>query len=180
MIPRSVPPCEQLSDQDLVDLAVHHGSEAAFRSLFVRHNAAVLKFVVRQVDGDLAQAEDVVQDSWLRALKRVDRFRWESSFRSWLIGIALNRIRDLARKRKRRQLQAFQEWSVSFKPEDVPGRLDLERAIWQLPDRARKVLLHHVDGFTHREIGNLLGIPEGTSKSDLHRARGAVRTLVSV
>lgn len=175
MIPQASIPLDQLPDRDLVELGLRQGGEPAFRSLFHRHNHALLKFVVRRLGGDMAQAEDIVQDTWLRAIKTAHRFRWESSFRSWLIGIALNRIRDLARRQKRRQLKRFHGWALSFKPDDIPGRLDLETAILQLPERARKVLLHHVDGFTHREIGDLLGIPEGTSKSDLHRARRVLR-----
>ncbi|MFC1659982.1 RNA polymerase sigma factor [Gemmatimonadota bacterium] len=173
------PTFTSVPDRALAELAIRNGNESAFRALYTRHNPAVLNFVIRRLDGDRSDAEDIVQDAWVRAIGTLDRFRWESSFRSWLTGIALNRLRDLARSRKRRARQSSKEWVAPRRFEDVPARLDLERAIGQLAERPRAVLLRHAEGFSHKEIGDLLGIPEGTSKSDLHRARGAVRTLVS-
>jgi RNA polymerase sigma-70 factor (ECF subfamily) len=169
-----------MPDRALADLAFQQRSDAAFRVLYARHHPAVLNFVLKRLDGDRPAGEDVLQDTWLRAIKTLDRFRWESSFRSWLTGIALNRVRDLARSRSRRGQEPLGDSIAPRRPDDVPAWVDLERAIGQLADRPRTVLIHHVKGFSHKEIGDLLGIPEGTSKSDLHRARGTVRTLVSV
>ena len=94
---------EQRSDRELAQLVVGEGDEGAFRVLYRRHNPAVYRFVLRMVGGDAAEAEDIMQETWLRAARALDRFRWESALSSWLSGIALNRVRELARKKKRSQ-----------------------------------------------------------------------------
>ena len=69
------------------------GDEGAFRALYRRHNPKVYRFVLRMVGGDTAEAEDIMQETWLRAARALERFRWQSALSSWLSGIALNRVR---------------------------------------------------------------------------------------
>ena len=170
---------EELSDRELADLVVHQGDEDAFRVLFRRHTPSVYQFVLRLVGGDVQEAEDVVQETWMRAARGLEGFRWQSALRSWLTGIALNRVRETARRKKRSLVEVDAEWEVPAVASDPAHRIDLDRALELLPPGFRTVLvLHDVEGFTHQEIGSRLGITDGTSKSQLHGARKAMRRLL--
>jgi RNA polymerase sigma-70 factor (ECF subfamily) len=167
------------SDRELADEVTRSGDERAFRELYMRHTPTLYPFVLRVVGGSEADAEDVVQDTWLRAVQALPRFRWESAFRTWLVGIGLNRARELLRKRTRQtSIMDGKAPTPAVPPADV-GRLDLERAIALLPDGYRTVLLlHDVEGFTHPEISRRLDIAVGTSRSQLHHARRTLRQLL--
>jgi len=153
--------------------------ERAFREIYRRHAPSLNRVIMRLVGGWNGDAEDVEQTTWIRAIERLDGFRWESSLRTWLTGIAVNCARECLR-RQRRDLRVETEDQVAAPPPRKIHReihpIDLERAIGGLPERCREVLiLHDVEGYTHAEIGRLLGIESGTSKSQLSRARSAVR-----
>ncbi len=118
-----------------------------------------------------------MHDGWIRAGERLGGFRWESSLRTWLAGFVVNGVRERAR-RDARELPGIDDAApredVALR--EVASRVDLERAVAGLPDGFRHVLvLHDVEGYTHEEIAELLGIVPGTSKSQLARARAAVR-----
>lgn len=167
------------SDRELSDRIVRDGDEAAFRALYRRHTPALYPFVLRVLGGSAEDAEDVVQDTWLRAVRALARFRWESSFRTWLNGIGLNRARELMRKRSRGDAPGPDAVDVPVAPPHTADRLDLERAIARLPDGYRTVLLlHDVEGFTHPEISERLDIAIGTSRSQLHHARRTLRRML--
>ena len=171
---------DELSDRQLADRVVHEGDEGAFRLLYRRHSPYLYRFVLRLVAGNEQEAEDVLQETWLRATRGLKSFRWQSALRSWLTGIALNRVREMARKKKRSLTEVEGEWEIPVASMDPGERVDLERALELLPPGFRTVLvLHDVEGFTHREIGSQLGITDGTSKSQLHGARKAMRRLLS-
>ena len=139
------------TDDALVAMIVRDGSETAFRELFRRHTPRLLQFVMRVLGSAAAEAEDVVQDTWLRAAGALGNFRGDSSFGTWLCGIGLDASLE-----------------------------DLDWAIARLPDGCRTVLvLHDVEGFTHDEIASRLGIAEGTSKAQLFKARRAMRALLT-
>ena len=104
---------EHPSDRDLADLVVRQGDEMAFRALYQRHTPAVYQFVLRLVGGNVPEAEDVVQETWMRAARGLQGFRWKSALRSWVMGIALNRVRELARKKKRSLVEVDQEWELA-------------------------------------------------------------------
>lgn len=172
---------EQRSDRELARLVVEEGDEAAFRALYRRHSPTVYGFVLRLVGGDVHEAEDILQETWLRAARALGKFRWESALSSWISGIALNRVREMARKKKRSLVEVDGEWEMPVAAADAGKRIDLERALALLPPGFRTVLvLHDVEGYTHQEIGDRLGITDGTSKSQLHGARKAMRRLLNV
>jgi RNA polymerase sigma-70 factor (ECF subfamily) len=131
--------------------------------------------------GAEAESEDVVQETWIRAADRLSGFRWESQFATWLTGISVNLCRDRLRRDARRQeLQPLDGVELHVRAGRHEDRIDLERAIALLPAGYREVLiLHDVEGFTHGEIGERLGIAEGTSKSQLFFARRAMRSLLA-
>ena len=128
-------------------------------------------------------AEDVVQEGFARAYQALDRFRPDQSFGAWLNRIVANAAYDLSRRRKVRTTEELSDVLQSpFRDpaEDDELRRRLGTALATLPARARTViLLHDVEGFTHSEIGELLDIPSGTARSDLHHARQKLRVLLS-
>jgi len=174
----TAPAREQWEDRKLVSAYLRGREEKAFRALYGRHTPPVYRFVLRLTGGRTAEAEEIVQTAWIRAAERLDSFRWDSSLRTWLTGIALNCWRETVRSERRIDAAASLvplEIGVDRLHRDVP-RIDLERAIASLPDGYRVVLvLHDVEGYTHEEIGRLMGIRNGTSKSQLSRARRAIR-----
>jgi RNA polymerase sigma-70 factor, ECF subfamily len=157
------------------------GDELAFRQLYRRHTPRLHQLVLRLVGGREADAEDAVQDTWLKATERLGTFRWESSFGTWLCAIGVNVVREAARRRSRRPEVAWPEDHDPPRatPLERVDPMDLERAIQDLPEGYRTVLvLHDVEGYTHEEIGASLGIAAGTSKSQLFWARQAVRAAL--
>jgi RNA polymerase sigma-70 factor (ECF subfamily) len=168
-------------DRSLSEAILEHGDEAAFRALYRRHTPRLYLLVLRLLGGAEAEAEDVVQEAWLRACQRLDGFRWEASFATWLTTIGVHQARDALRRRGRDRLDATSEPPhTPVPPPTVVERLDLEQAIARLSDGCRQVLvLHDVEGMTHREIGDLLGIAEGTSKSQLSAARRMMRSMLT-
>lgn len=169
------------SDDRTLAESVLAGDELAFRQLYGRHTPRLYCLVLRLLGGVEADAEDVVQEAWIRATDRLGSFRWEASFGSWLSAIGLNVARELLRKRGRRRED---EWSgdtdvAAPRPLDRLEPIDLERALKALPDGYRTVLvLHDVEGYRHEEIAQQLGIAAGTSKSQLFHARRAMRVLL--
>lgn len=160
------------------------GDEAAFRALYRRHTPRLWPLLRRMLGGPgtRPEAEDAVQETWIRAVEALPSFRWEAAFSTWLTGIALNCAREALRRRDRRPEMGTDAAPARFlgaMPLDPGRRLDLEDAIAALPDGYRAVLvLHDIEGYTHMEIADRLGIAEGTSKSQLHRARRAVRAYL--
>lgn len=127
-------------------------------------------------------AEDAVQDGFLRAYQAIGRFDPGQSFGPWLNRIVANAALDIARRKKVRTAEELSDAMPS--PFRDPGeaaelKSRLKDALAELPERARAVIvLHDVEGFTHAEIGELLGIPGGTARSDLHHARQRLRKLL--
>ena len=157
------------------------GSEAAFRELFRRHTPHLLQFVSRVLGANASEAEDVVQDTWLRAYPALVTFRNESSFSTWLCSVGLRAALDSLRKGKRRSTEFVLEDDDA--PLELPhheDRMDLETAIASLAPGYRMILvLHDVEGFTHEEIALQLGIAPGTSKAQLFKARRVMRALLT-
>ena len=167
-------------DRELVDAIIADGDETAFRELYRRHTPRLYQLVLRFVGGFEQDAEDVVQEAWIRAVDGASGFEWKSSFPSWLTGIALNRARELLRKRsKRSTLELTEVMEPSAAPVTIGEKIDIERALALLPDGYRTVLvLHDIEGLRHEEIAERLGIAAGTSKSQLFHARRYVRSLL--
>ena len=170
-------------DRHLVENFIRRSDERSFRELYRRHSPPVNHMIVRLLSGFEDDVEDVIQITWIRAIERLSEFRWESTLRTWLTGIAINCSREHIRKSSRVRNRPFFD-SLDSKTAgriDRPiDRIDLENAIAKLPNGYREVLiLHDVEGFTHAEIAEFLKIEEGTSKSQLSRARGAVRSILT-
>jgi len=166
-------------DRLLAERVSHQGDEPAFRELYRRHTPRLYAFVLRLLAGNELDAEDVVQDTWIKAVEKLSQFRWESAFGTWLLGIGLNRCRELFRKRDRNWIM-LEEEVAAVPGEPLHDRIDLETALTELPPGYRTVVvLHDVEGFTHEEIADRLEISSNTSKSQLSRGRRALRARLS-
>lgn len=159
-----------------VDRFCRLGDEAAFRALYGRHTPRLYRVARRFVGDADGSAEDVIQETWITAALRFGSFRWESSLATWLTGIAINHCRERIRLRERGGGQPLAPSREPAAPAREDCRLDVESALLRLAPGYREVLvLHDVEGFTHQEIAQLLEIEAGTSKSQLFRARRALR-----
>ena len=156
------------------------GDRDAFERLYRANSGRVFALCIRMV-GDRAAAEELTQDVFVRAWEKLGQFRGDSSFSTWLhrlaVNVVLNARKQQGRHRARHEEMDGENESLSQAGLPVPGmRLDLEAAIALLPAGARKVfVLHDVEGYRHEEIADQLGLAVGTSKSQLHRARMALR-----
>jgi RNA polymerase sigma-70 factor (ECF subfamily) len=180
MVEMETHPAVQLSDRELADAVLHYGEERAFRELYRRHTPRLVGFVGRLMGRPDAEAEDAVQETWLRACRSLGRFRWESAFSTWLLGIGLNVVRDEIRRGARSPEVVMEELpDPPAQAVFADDRIDIERSIALLPDGYRMVLvLHDVEGMKHEEIAQKLDITTGTSKSQLSKARRALRGLL--
>ncbi len=157
------------------------GDEAAAHALYRRYAPRVYA-VVRRFAADDALAEDWAQEAWIRVFRALPAFRGESAFSTWLHRVAVNSALQGNRSRSRhavRESVIGETRAVATRPEPMVLRMTLESALRRLPDGMRRVLvLHDVEGFTHEEIGDMLGIAAGTSKSQLFKARARMRELL--
>ena len=147
---------------------------AAFEALYRLHVDKVYGLCLRMT-GNASEAEDCVQDAFIQAWTKLDKFRGESAFGTWMHRVAVNTVLGRMRKSRREQDRIRAVAEVSSIPEaigDNGGLQDLELAIDELPSGARHVfVLHGVYGYSHDETSGMLGIAEGTSKAQYHRAR---------
>lgn len=169
-----------MTDLELIRQA-QEGDPAAIRQLYQRHSGRVFA-VIRRLAGDDALAEDWAQEAWVRVFRALPSFRGESRFTTWLHRIALNSALHGRRWRERRvkhETPIPATLPARISNENTPLRLKLEQAMERLPDRMRQVLvLHDVEGYTHEEIGEFLGVTAGTSKSQLFKARARMREIL--
>jgi RNA polymerase sigma-70 factor, ECF subfamily len=168
-------------DERALVIAAQRGSSEAFAALVRLHQRRAYA-VCRGIVVTHEDAEDAVQEGFLHAYRALDRFLPDQPFGAWLYRIMANASLDLVRRRKVRDADELPE-TVALPFRD-PGESDelrrrLSQSLTKLTDRQRAVIvLHDVEGFTHGEIGGMLGIPEGTARSDLHHARAALRRML--
>lgn len=159
-------------------VAAQAGDTEAFAELVRLHQRRAYA-VARSIVLTHEDAEDAVQEGFLHAYRALDRFLPDQAFGAWLHRIVANAALDITRRKKVRDADALSETIAS--PFRDPGESDelrrrLTGALQTLGERQRAVIvLHDVEGFKHSEIGRLLGIPEGTARSDLHHARARLR-----
>lgn len=157
------------------------GDGGAVRALYDRYAPRVFA-VVRRIAGDDELAQDYAQEAWIRAIRALPTFRGDARFSTWLHRIAVNAALQALRKSdNRRKHEAPMPDTVPVAPRlgDVLLEQRLEVALDGLPEGMRSVLiLHDVEGYTHEEIGELLGVTSGTSKSQLFKARAKMRDML--
>lgn len=189
--PGSTCPSNASADVRSADLELakrcRNGDAAAFEELYRTHAGRLYGLAFRMA-GSAQEAEDLVQEMFLHAHRKLGTFRGESSLGTWLYRLGMNQCLDYLRGKQARMSQATDSLDAAGAGEPaVPlsstpvaiHRLDLERAILRLPDGCRAAfLLHDVEGFEHHEVASILGVSEGTSKSQVHKARMKLRTML--
>jgi RNA polymerase sigma-70 factor, ECF subfamily len=164
------------------------GELGAFEELYRAHSGRLYHVAFRMI-GNAADAEDLLQEIFLSAHRKLESFRGESALGTWLYRLAVNLCLDYLRSRAGRAIQLTDPLDDEPGLADTSGRglaertvtkMDLERAMAQLPVGCRTAfVLHDIEGLEHREIGEIMGIAEGTSKSQVHKARLRLRGLLS-
>lgn len=173
-----MPEDASMDERVLAEKFWRHGDESAFRALYRRHTPLLYRVAYRMAS-DADRAADIVQDTWLRAAQGLPSFRWESSLATWLVGIVVNRSREEIR-RKANEAPVRDEFpEPAAQNSNAWLHLHLERSIAQLPEGYREVLLlYDVEGYSHEEIAQALEIEASTSRSQLARARAAMRATL--
>jgi RNA polymerase sigma-70 factor, ECF subfamily len=167
------------TDADAVDATLAASGDAhAFERLYRTHVGRIHTLVRRMLSDQ--DTDEVAQDIFVRAWRKLGTFRGESAFGTWLhrlaINVILGRREALGIRRQRYHEGDAMLETVSSRGAPVEMSIDFETAIGLLPDGARQVfVLHDVEGYQHEEIAQMLGLATGTSKSQLHRARIALR-----
>ncbi len=180
------------SERTLIELA-QNGDANAFEKLYAAHKRRVYGTCVRMTRGNTSLAEDLTQEVFMQVYRKMQSFRGESAFSTWLHRVTVNAV--LMRLRKpvvpEVSLEEFQPeqeeaapkadfGSYDLRLEGVIDRARLERAIDELPDGYHMIfVLHDIYGFDHGEIAGILGCSAGTSKSQLHKARISIRRLLT-
>lgn len=176
-------------ESDLVTRA-KRGDDAAFAILFDRHKRRVYSLCLRMT-GSIPEAEDLTQDAFIQVFRKLETFRGDAAFSTWLYRVAMNTVLMKLRKRNPRQVSldepvrlesAVVQRNVGYGDPNLLGAVDrvtLARAIQKLPGGCRTIfLLHEVKGYEHNEIAKMLHCSVGNSKSQLHKARLKIREIL--
>jgi RNA polymerase sigma-70 factor (ECF subfamily) len=157
------------------------GDVNAFESVYREHSGRTYALCLRLVGGDSNDATELMQDVFVRAWRKLDTFRGECAFSSWLHRLAVNTMLENARTDGRRTARVLpmddtSRLSGAARSSGIELRLDMETAIAALPKGARLAfVLHDVEGYQHQEIAAQLSVSVGTVKAQLHRARRLLR-----
>ncbi|MGI8838008.1 MAG: RNA polymerase sigma factor [Pyrinomonadaceae bacterium] len=175
-----------LSDRALA-VAAGGGDMGAFEQLYARHHRRVYSLCLRMTQ-NVAEAEDLAQETFIQLFRKIGSFRGESAFTTWLHRLTVNQVLMHFRKRSVKVERTTEEGET---PEQIVrgtenpnkmrvlDRIGLDHALKQLPPGYRSVfVLHDIEGHEHEEIAKILGVAVGTSKSQLHKARMKLRRLL--
>jgi RNA polymerase sigma-70 factor, ECF subfamily len=188
MAPLAQPQLTSAPTETALVAAAREGIQAAFEQLYRQHSGRIHALCLR-LSGDADLAEQHTQDAFVLAWRKLPGYRGESRFGTWLHRLTVNVVLDHQRARARRQRREtpLDPWAEA---DNLPAvrplagaaigmRLDLERALAGLPDRARAAfVLHEVEGYPVREVAALMQVTEGTVKTQLFRARRQLREVL--
>jgi len=174
----------QPADADLV-ARCQAGDAEAFELIYRRHAARLYSLACRMA-GSPEDGEDLLQEIFLQAYRKLGSFKGDAALGTWIYRLALNHCLDFVRSRQAKMnkltesLDAEAAIEPTGKRETPIARIDLDRALERLPDGCREAfVLHDVEGLDHKEVAALLGIAEGTSKSQVFKARLKLRALLT-
>ena len=175
---------DQLADQRALIERARRGDPSAHRALYDANVDRIYRLAFRMT-GLEHVARDVTQDTFVRAFGAIDEFRGDSAISTWLHTIAVSTTLNELRRRKREQARNTSLENVIGLGESLPRsdpilREKLMEAVNDLPEGCRTVfMMHDAEGYTHRDIARILGIPDGTSKTYLARARALLRVALA-
>lgn len=180
-------PLEQKSD-DILITHFQSGEEGVFRILVERHKERVRNLIF-SIFGDASVVDDIAQEVFIRSYEALPKFRFESSFYTWLYRITVNKCRDEMRKKKMRKffsLHAMLDGSnaelqskIRVNPEDTSAQELVAAGLQRLPEKFRiPIILKDIDGMTYEEMAEIMQCEIGTVKSRLSRARTMLRNVL--
>jgi RNA polymerase sigma-70 factor (ECF subfamily) len=175
------------ADIDLCRLAAQ-GDLAAFEIIYQRYHRRTYSLTLRMTSSQ-TEAEDLTQEVFIQLFRKIGSFRGDSAFSTWLHRLTVNQVLMHFRRRSYKNEKTSEDGEMpeqtvhgTGNPNKMPvvDRIALKKAIAELPNGYRNVfMLHDVEGFEHEEVARHLGISVGTSKSQLHKARLKLRTLLA-
>jgi RNA polymerase sigma-70 factor, ECF subfamily len=157
------------------------GDVDAFEILYSEHSPRIYALCLRLMAGDTSDATELLQDVFIKAWRRLDTFRGDSAFASWLHRLTVNTMLENTRSEGRRTARVLSMEDTSrlagaARASGIELKMDMESAIASLPKGARLAfVLHDVEGYQHQEIAEQLSVTVGTVKAQLHRARRLLR-----
>ena len=173
----------QITEQELVRKCI--ANERQYQELLYRKYSDQMYSVCLSYNKNQDEACDILQDSFIKVFRKLEQFNFESSLKGWIRRIVVNTALDQYRKQKRHEekLDSYSKVVISPAIGNVIEKInaqDLIALVNELPSRAALVLkLYAIEGYAHKEIAEKLDISEGTSKSQLHRARTLLKKLLS-
>jgi RNA polymerase sigma-70 factor (ECF subfamily) len=184
---------KDLSEAEAIRRA-QQGDAKGFERLYKLHSRRVYALCLRMMKGNASEAEDLTQEVFLHLFRKIDTFRAESAFSTWLHRVTFNVVLMRLRKKTVAEMTSLEETNdpdeekgglfkeigaTDLRLSGTVDRVNLQRAVDQLPLGYRSIfLLHDVKGYEHHEIANILGCSIGNSKSQLHKARVILRQLL--
>jgi RNA polymerase sigma-70 factor, ECF subfamily len=186
-VTRAPSPASRQAELALIERC-RQGDLAAFEEVYRTHSGRLYSVAFRML-GNASDAEDLLQEIFLAAHRKLDSFRGDSALGTWLYRLAVNLCLDYIRSRTGRAVQVTDSLDDEYALADAGSRglaertvakMDLERALAQLPEGCRMAfVLHDIEGLEHKEVAEAMGIAEGTSKSQVHKARLRLRAILS-
>ena len=172
-----------MSDSELIVRAATRQDHAAFGELVRRHQSAVRNFLRHLTRGDTATADDLAQETFVRAWQNLEKFQARSSFSTWLLGIAHNHWRNAHRRRRTLPVESHHLDQLEPTPSSMPLsdlKEDLSRALSLLaPEEQTALHLCYQMGLSHSEIAEILDWPLGTVKTHINRGKEKLRPLLA-
>jgi RNA polymerase sigma-70 factor (ECF subfamily) len=171
------------TDADLIARVLARDDQNAFGELVRRHQSPVRAFLARMTRGDAHLADDLAQETFLKAWQKLQTYRGSAKFSTWLFGIAINEFRSAARQKKELALEDVQEQPLE-EPAGVRDshlRLDLTEALKLLNSNERAaVVLCCQNGLSHEEAAQVLDCPLGTVKTNVLRGKEKLRRRLTL
>ncbi|HEY2908397.1 MAG TPA: RNA polymerase sigma factor [Vicinamibacterales bacterium] len=156
----------------------------AFETVYKQHAPRIYALATRMA-GSPDQGEDLLQEIFLQAHRKLASFKGDAALGTWLYRLAVNHCLDFVRSRQARMSKLTDTLDAETAAQPVArretpiARIDLERALERLPEGCREAfVLHDIEGYDHREVAEMLGIAEGTSKSQVFKARMKLRGML--
>jgi len=158
------------------------GDVKAYEELYKLYGNKLFGLCLR-MSGNRGEAEDLMQEIFVILIKKINAFRGDAKFSTWLYRVAVNTCISHLRKRKGTKVDIEDHVTnpaMTTRPDPLAQRAALKKAISELPEGYRTaVVMHDIQGFNHKEIAEILGITEGASKSQLFKARRKLREMIS-
>ncbi len=175
------------TDADLIARVLLHEDQNAFGELVRRHQSPVRAFLTKMTRGDAHLADDLAQETFVKAWKKLGSFRGEARFSTWLFGIAFNEFRQHARRHRELALEELDPAESAPEPQQPDGaastrlRMDLAEAMKALTSVERAaIVLCCQNGLTHDEAARVLECPLGTVKTNVLRGKDKLRRLLAL